>query len=92
MFQCTDCNLNFNKPQHYTNHLHSRSHALNRIENLTSNNNLALLQNINPTIAITPDNDNTNMENQQVNNLQVIIVILKFYIKKMFLIYNFYYL
>ena len=67
MFKCTDCNLSFNKPQHYSNHLHSRNHALNRIENLTSDN-LALLQNVNPTIAI-PDNDNTNMENQQVNHL-----------------------
>ena len=90
MFQCTDCNLSFNKPQHYSNHLNSRSHALNHIENLTSNN-LSLLQNINPTIAIIPDDNNIDMENQQVNNLQIIIVILKIYIKKIFLIYNFYY-
>ena len=61
----------------------SRSHALNRIENLTSNN-LVLLQNINPTIAIIPDDDNTDMENQQVNNLQIIIVILKIYINNYF--------
>ena len=90
MFQCTDCNLSFNKPQHYSNHLNSRSYALNRIKNLTSNN-LSLLQNINPTIAIIPDDNNIDMENQQVNNLQIIIVILKIYIKKIFLIYNFYY-
>ncbi|CAB5309698.1 unnamed protein product [Rhizophagus irregularis] len=70
MFLCTDCNLSFNKPQHYSNHLHSRNHALNRIETLTRNNDLASLQNINPTVTMVekigiPVNNSINMENQQ---------------------------
>ena len=68
MFQCTDCNLSFNKPQHYSNHLNSRNHALNHIETLTSNN-FTSKQNINPTVAIgIPDNNNIDIENQQVND------------------------
>ena len=72
MFKCTDCNLSFTKPQHYSNHLHSRKHALNRIENLTSTNNPVL--NVNQTDTIRSDNnDSINMINQQVNIFNIIL-------------------